>query len=195
MWFRNRPVAEFFNQVQFLQQLINGVSLGAIYALIALGYTMIYGVLRFINFAHGDVFMVGSYVGYFAATQWVPSFFPGRKLGIDGPCVSDFDDSLRRIRRNDRIPGVPSAPRRPKLTVLITAIGVSLFLEYAGQLLFRPDPRGVSRQSFRIMRSSTRSRITIDTVEVVVIGLSLVLMFLLRIIVMRTKIGNRNAGG
>ncbi|HEY6172319.1 MAG TPA: branched-chain amino acid ABC transporter permease, partial [Candidatus Kapabacteria bacterium] len=50
-----------------LQQLVNGISLGAIYALIALGYTMIYGVLRFINFAHGDIFMVGAYVGYFAA--------------------------------------------------------------------------------------------------------------------------------
>ena len=50
---------------QFLQQLINGLSLGAIYALIALGYTMVYGVLRFINFAHGDVFMVGAFSGYY----------------------------------------------------------------------------------------------------------------------------------
>ena len=51
---------------EFLQQLLNGLSLGAIYALIALGYTMVYGVLRFINFAHSDVFMVGAFIGYFA---------------------------------------------------------------------------------------------------------------------------------
>src|SRR6266542_2430067 len=55
---------------EFLQQLINGLSLGAIYALIALGYTMVYGVLRFINFAHSDVFMVGAFVGWFAVEKW-----------------------------------------------------------------------------------------------------------------------------
>ena len=55
---------------EFLQQLLNGLSLGAIYALIALGYTMVYGVLRFINFAHADVFMVGAYVGYFAGRHF-----------------------------------------------------------------------------------------------------------------------------
>ena len=53
--------------IEFLQQLLNGLSLGAIYALIALGYTMVYGVLRFINFAHADVFMVGAYIGYYTA--------------------------------------------------------------------------------------------------------------------------------
>ena len=62
---------------EILQQLVNGISLGAIYALIALGYTMIYGVLRFINFAHGDVFMVGSFVAYYTATA-VSKFFPVR---------------------------------------------------------------------------------------------------------------------
>src|ERR1700742_1927177 len=55
---------------EFLQQLINGLSLGAIYALIALGYTMVYGVLRFINFAHGDVYMVGAYIAYYTSMQW-----------------------------------------------------------------------------------------------------------------------------
>ena len=66
---------------EFLQQLINGLSLGAIYALIALGYTMIYGVLRFINFAHGDVFMVGTYIGFYVLTS---SF--GQSLGT-GPLI------------------------------------------------------------------------------------------------------------
>src|SRR5947199_963156 len=60
---------------EFLQQLINGLSLGAIYALIALGYTMVYGVLRFINFAHGDVYMIGAFAGFYLAPH-VMRFFP-----------------------------------------------------------------------------------------------------------------------
>src|SRR3954463_7733555 len=66
---------------EILQQLVNGISLGAIYALIALGYTMIYGVLRFVNFAHGDVFMVGSYAGYYVAPLLIVGLAEeGRKL-------------------------------------------------------------------------------------------------------------------
>lgn len=82
--------------MEFLQQLINGISLGAIYALIALGYTMIYGVLRFINFAHGDVFMIGSYVGYFAATSWVNHFFP---IGSIESTILVFLISMAVVRR------------------------------------------------------------------------------------------------
>ena len=62
--------------VQVIQQMINGVSLGSIYALIALGYTMVYGVMRLINFAHGDIYMLGAYVGFFATTAGQMSFFP-----------------------------------------------------------------------------------------------------------------------
>jgi branched-chain amino acid transport system permease protein len=174
--------------VQFLQQLINGISLGAIYALIALGYTMIYGVLRFINFAHGDVFMVGSYVGYFAATQWVHHFFP---VGSWESTVLVFLISMTICALLGAvIEFLAYRPlrARPKLTVLITAIGVSLFLEYTGQLVFSPDPRVFPPiiPNHAIIHTTS---ITIDTVEVVVIGLSLVLMFLLRLIVMRTKMG------
>ena len=63
---------------QLLQQLINGVSLGSIYALIALGYTMIYGIIKLINFAHGDIYMVGAYIGFFAITKTNFSIVPGR---------------------------------------------------------------------------------------------------------------------
>ena len=71
--------------INFLNQLINGLSLGTFYALIALGYTMVYGVLRFINFAHGDIFMIGAFVGYYTAGRVVP-LFGGRYvlLGIVG---------------------------------------------------------------------------------------------------------------
>ena len=61
---------------QILQQLINGISLGSIYALIALGYTMIYGIIKLINFAHGDIYMVGAYIGFFAITQAHLSIIP-----------------------------------------------------------------------------------------------------------------------
>jgi branched-chain amino acid transport system permease protein len=60
--------------IEILQQLINGISLGSIYALIALGYTMVYGVLRFINFAHGDIYMLGAYAGYLLAPLFAPFF-------------------------------------------------------------------------------------------------------------------------
>lgn len=62
--------------MEWLQQLINGISLGSIYALIALGYTMVYGIIKLINFAHGDVFMVGAFVGFYAVTSWQMGFFP-----------------------------------------------------------------------------------------------------------------------
>ena len=86
--------------MEFVQQLINGISLGAIYALIALGYTMIYGVLRFINFAHGDVFMIGSYVGYYAATSWVNHFFRLAVSNRPSSCFSfRWPSALRSARR------------------------------------------------------------------------------------------------
>ncbi len=174
--------------MQFVQQLINGISLGAIYALIALGYTMIYGVLRFINFAHGDVFMVGSYVGYYAATQWVYRFFP---IGSWESTVIVFLLSMTvcaALGATIEFLAYRPLRARPKLTVLITAIGVSLFLEYTGQLVFSPNPRVFPPiiPNYQIVHTKS---LTIDTVEVVVIGLSLVLMLILRLIVMRTKIG------
>src|SRR5437016_124592 len=117
---------------EFFQQLINGLSLGAMYALIALGYTMVYGVLRFINFAHSDVFMIGSFVGFYAAPKigklfHFPSYYGAVVIlflamilcGILGIVIERL--AYRPLRHSS------------KLTVLITAIGVSLFLEYSGQ--------------------------------------------------------------
>src|ERR1700733_1130682 len=107
-----------------LQQLINGLSIGAVYALIALGYTMVYGVLRLINFAHGDVYMVGAVVAYYLATSLMkvhlPAtlilvlIFPGAAVacGLLGLAIERF--AYRPLRN------------RPRLVSLITAIGVSL---------------------------------------------------------------------
>jgi len=122
----------------FFQQLVNGLSLGSIYGLIALGYTMVYGILRLINFAHGDVYMIGAYVGFYLSTLWrggEPSFLRaavvmlGAMLVCAGLGVVIERFAYRPVRG------------APKLTSLITAIGVSLLLENGGQLLFGADPK------------------------------------------------------
>lgn len=124
---------------EFIQHIINGISLGSIYALIALGYTMVYGILQLINFAHSEVYMVGAFAAYYGA----------RKLGlIDQPgfltlivllLVSMVVCSLLGLA----IERLAYRPLRkaPKLNILITAIGVSLFLQYMGQIVFGADPK------------------------------------------------------
>src|SRR6266478_1605477 len=126
---------------EFLQQLINGLSLGAFYALIALGYTMVYGVLRFINFAHGDVFMIGAFCGYYLSPRLLPHFTGG--LTPLGPVAVLILTMLICALLGVTIEKLAYRPlrQRPKLTVLITAIGVSLFLEYGGQFVFGADPK------------------------------------------------------
>src|SRR6187551_2941914 len=113
--------------LELLQQLTNGLSQGAIYALIALGYTMVYGVLRFINFAHGDVYMVGAFSGFYLG-RWLMGL--GMKSSITlgivvlvGSMAICAGAGLLIERLCDR-----PLRNRPRLTVLITAIGVSLFL-------------------------------------------------------------------
>lgn len=171
----------------FLQQLINGISLGAIYALIALGYTMIYGVLRFINFAHGDVFMVGAFVGYFAAGLIAPMFAIG---SVPAAILIFLIAMIVCAALGALIEFLAYRPlrARPKLTVLITAIGVSLFLQYLAQLVFGATPRGFPEIFSDEPLIQTES-ITINMVQAVVICVSLFLMIALRIIVLKTKIG------
>ena len=174
---------------EFLQQVFNGLSLGSIYALIALGYTMIYGILRFINFAHGDVFMIGAFSGYYLAIVFGFSSTAGYVsilLAIAILIGAMIICSLLGFT----IEKLAYKPLRnsPKLTILITAIGVSLFLEYSGQLIFGADPK-----SFPTLIENkpvlSLAGAVIGTNPVVVIVTSLVLMFILRIIVMKTKIG------
>ena len=127
----------------FLQQLLNGLSLGSIYALIALGYTMVYGILKLINFAHGEVFMMGAYAGYFAAlglgvehygNAGFPLYLAILVLVFAMGVAALLGVSIEFLAYRP----VRSAPR---LTPLITAIGVSLFLQNAAMLAFTPNPR------------------------------------------------------
>jgi branched-chain amino acid transport system permease protein len=167
---------------EYLQQLINGCSLGAVYALIALGYTMVYGVLRFINFAHSDVFMVGAFAGFYLSPYFPKNSFAGGLAilvgamfvcAVLGVLIERF--AYRPLRKST------------KLNVLITAIGVSLLLENAGQKFFGADPKAYPplfpTNTFKV------STLVISSNQVTVLAVTAVLLIGLQFIVQRTKIG------
>jgi branched-chain amino acid transport system permease protein len=167
---------------EFLQQLLNGLSLGAIFALIALGYTMVYGVLRFINFAHADIFMVGAFAGYYGG-QLVPagSIWGGLAVLV----LAMIACALLGVI----IERLAYRPLRngPTLNVLITAIGISLLLQNVGQFVFGATPRAFP-ELFPVATFDLGG-VFISSNQLVVIGVTLVLLFALRFIVLRTKIG------
>jgi len=174
---------------EFIQQFFNGLSLGSIYALIAIGYTMIYGILRFINFAHGDVFMIGAFSGYYLAMLFGFNTASGASSLILAIAIL-LGSMIICAALGFTIEKLAYKPLRnsPKLTILITAIGVSLFLEYTGQLVFGADPK-----SFPTLVENTPAisigGAVIYSNSLVVIVVSLVFMIILRLIVMRTKMG------
>ncbi len=172
--------------VEFLQQLINGLALGSIYALIALGYTMVYGVLRFINFAHSDVFMVGAFCGYYASKSASPFLASGTVTAAIVVLLAAMGVCALLGMIIERLAYRPLR-ERSKLTVLITAIGVSLLMEFTGQLVFGADPK-----SFRLLPSKNlqlTGGVVFNTNQVVVLGLTVVLLLALQAIVLKTRIG------
>jgi len=167
---------------EFLQQLLNGLSLGAIYALIALGYTMVYGVLRFINFAHSDVFMVGAFIGYYVGKH-VPE---GTLLGGLFVLLAAMVGCALLGMTIERLAYRPLRGAAT-LNVLITAIGVSLLLEYSGQVFFGATPR-----TFPAVFPSSNfafGNLVISSNQVLVIVVTGLLMVGLQLIVYKTKIG------
>jgi branched-chain amino acid transport system permease protein len=167
---------------ELLQQLINGLALGAIYALIALGYTMVYGVLRFINFAHSDVFMIGAFSGLFLAKA-----LPGNSaligvlvlLGAMGICAllgMVIEKLAYRPLRG-----------RSTLTVLITAIGVSLLLQNLGQRIFGANPR--SFPALFPQHNFHLGGIVISSAQIMVFVVTIVVLLALRYIVLHTRTG------
>lgn len=172
----------------FTQQLVNGLSLGAIYALIALGYTMVYGVLRFINFAHGDVFMVGAFAGLYVH-QWLKpllSFLPDIVSAIIVLLAAMLACAVLGIVI-EKLAYKPLR-KRSRLTVLITAIGVSLFLSYSAQLLFGAAPRGfpsLIENKNHVLPGGA----TVTSEQVIVLVVTIILLFALRFVVLKTKMG------
>ena len=163
---------------QLIQQLINGVSLGSIYALIALGYTMIYGIIKLINFAHGDVYMVGAYLGFAAITFFDMSIFPALLISMAITAV------LGMI-----IERVAYKPLRhaPRISLLITAIGVSFFLEYALMYFVTPTPRTFPETHLNF--AFAVGDFIINGQQVLILGITIALMVVLMYIVQKTKLG------
>ena len=163
---------------QVLQQLINGISLGSIYALIALGYTMIYGIIKLINFAHGDIYMVGAYIGFFAITQAHLSVVPALLISL---VVTGFLGML--------VERLAYKPLRhaPRISVLITAIGVSFFLEYTTMYFVSPTPRTFPAMFGDV--AVTVGGIVINGQQMLILGITAVLMVILTYIVQKTKTG------
>ena len=198
----------------FVQQLINGLQLGFVYALIALGYTMVYGIVRLSNFAHGDVFMVGAFISYFAISDFRLHEWPSRLLpGIpEGASVAIGTFTVMALSMlvcailAVVIERTAYKPLRdaPRISALITAIGVSFFLEYFGALDFVFTPSFITYerpfpvQTYYIQdgihaleAGQTRPEgvITFSNILVIIVVVSLALLLMLNAIVRRTKTG------
>lgn len=167
---------DFFHQL--IQQLINGVSLGSIYALIALGYTMIYGIIKLINFAHGDIYMVGAYLGFAAVTFGHLPILPALLISMAvTACLGMLVEKL----------AYKPLRHAPRISILITAIGVSFFLEYTTMYFVSPTPRTfpavIDNVSFNV------AGFIINGQQLLIFGITILLMALLTYIVQKTKLG------
>jgi len=171
---------------EFLQHLINGFTLGSVYALIALGYTMVFGVLKLINFAHGDVFMVGAYLGFYIGRLCGFSNTPSFVGAFCTMILSMLGAALLGVF----IERFAYRPLRgsPRINALITAIGVSMLLQYSGQLIFGPNP-----QKFPELLPEIQIHLPLDLVisveQLIVLLASLGLMIILNFIVKKTQFG------
>ena len=166
--------------VYFVQAIIDGLRLGFVYALIALGYTLVYGIVRLINFAHGDVFMVGSFASFYAITQYGWGFIPAVLFSM-AVCML----------LNVVIERVAYKPLReaPRIAALITAIGVSFFLEYftALQWVFGPDFITYKRP-FKVVVWKVGG-VLITNITVIIIALTVLLLVALQYIIKSTRMG------
>jgi len=165
--------------LEFSQQLINGLSLGAIYALIALGYTMVYGIILLINFAHGDIMMVGAFVGFYSITLLgsnivAAMIFAMIACAILGVVIEKI--AYRPLRNSTRI------------AALITAIGMSLFLEYATIFLLGPQQKVFPQSAFPLQQYEIMG-LLITNKDIFIIVSAVVLMIILQFIIKQTKTG------
>ena len=163
-----------------VQQIFNGVFLGSIYALLALGYTMVYGIIGLINFAHGDVYMIGSFIGFYLITSlhlnfWVTLILTMLACAVIGMLIEFL--AYRPLRHHGA----------PKITALITAIGVSFFLENGMTFLFggdsRPFPQAIKLVNYHI------GFIDVTNIQILIFVVAIVLMLTLQYIVQKTKMG------
>ena len=170
----------------FLQQVINGLNLGAIYALIALGYTMVYGVLQLINFAHSEVYMVGAFAVYYASRFFHLGDQPGWGAFGKALLVAIITCSALGLL----IERLAYRPLRnaPRINTLITAIGVSLFLQFAGQVVFGADPKFFPELLPNEVLF-THGALSIKLYDVTIMGTALAAMLVLNLFIQKTRTG------
>jgi branched-chain amino acid transport system permease protein len=176
---------------ELIQTIVNGLTTGFLYALIALGYTMVYGVLKLLNFAHGDVYMIGAYIGYFVI-QWfggptalsipvpllvaIMFIVAGLGTGVLGVLIERF--AYRPLRN------------APRIAPLITALGVSFILENSMLLLFGGFTKSYSTNSFISFSTGIHiGDVDIDSVQITIFVVSLLMMWGLMVLVNRTTLG------
>ncbi len=177
----------------FFQEVVNGLTTGALYSLVALGFSMVYGVLKLLNFAHGDVYMIGAYIGFFVI-QW---FGGAANVSIPVPLLL----TIMFVLAAGLCGGLGVAIERfayrplrdaPRIAPLITAIGISFFLESSALLLFGAQYRVYNTSEFISLSSGIQiGSVTIDSVQILVLVMGIVLMAGLRLLVNRTKLGKQ----
>jgi branched-chain amino acid transport system permease protein len=177
----------------FFQELVNGITTGALYSLVALGFSMVYGVLKLLNFAHGDLYMIGAYIGFFVI-QW---FGGPQHLTVAVPLLL----VIMFVLAAALVGGLGVAIERfayrplrdaPRIAPLITAIGVSFFLESSALLLFGAQYRVYNTAEFISLSSGIQiGSVTIDSVQILVLVLGVVLMAGLQLLVNRTRLGRQ----
>jgi branched-chain amino acid transport system permease protein len=171
---------------EFIQHIINGLSLGSIYALIALGYTMVFGILQLINFAHGDVYMIGAFIGYYM-TRWTglatqPSL--STLLLVMGAAMLGCAAAGYIIERFAYRP----LRKSPRINLLITAVGISLLLEFSGQYVFGSDPKFFPTL-YKPGGDWTIGQLTFNPMQIIVLVISLILMVALQFVIFHTRLG------
>ena len=177
----------------FFAQLVAGLTIGSLYALLALGYTMVYGILKLLNFAHGDVYMIGAYIGYYVLTALGGSASPVVPIallfalmfgvamlgcGVLGVVIERF--AYRPLRR------------APRIAPLISALGVSFFLQQSAVLLFTPIPKQYDTYSLNdgeLFNTISIGNLRIQYAQLLVIVSAIVLMVALTLLVRRTTVG------
>lgn len=164
--------------MSFFTQLLNGLQLGSIYALVALGYTMVYGIILLLNFAHGDIIMAGAYISWIAMAQ----------LGMH-PAFAALLSIVGCMALGVAIDKIAYAPLReaPRLSVLITAIGVSYFLESGSQLIFGADAKVVP--AFVNLTTVSFGSVTLSLTAILTVAITCISTVVLTFLVQKTRLG------
>ena len=164
--------------MSFFTQLLNGLQLGSIYALVALGYTMVYGIILLLNFAHGDIIMAGAYISWIAMAQ----------LGMH-PALAALLSIVGCMALGVAIDKIAYAPLReaPRLSILITAIGVSYFLESGSQLIFGADAKVVP--AFVNLTTVSFGSVTLSLTAILTVAITCISTIVLTFLVQKTRLG------